>query len=149
MRQFSGSTFPQHSWMHFSITRGLRPLVMRKCIHLCWGKVDPSNCLMWKSYIFLTRECGLNERRIENSLNVFWSSIQVYLFWVQWDKKSKRKTKDKILMCVFNHDEAKGSQATLLIIIQSLCGLIRRSGLIHFDWDLEILALNSLQQCGV
>ena len=51
-------------------------------------------------------------------------------------------------MCVFNHDEAKGSQATLLIIIQSLRGLIRRSGLIHFDWDLEILALNSLQRVG-
>ena len=48
-------------------------------------------------------------------------------------------------MCAFNHDEAKGSQATILIIIQCLCGLIRRSGLIHFDWDLEILALNSLQ----
>ena len=33
MRQFSGSTFSQHSLMHFPITRGLRPLVI-------WGNAS-------------------------------------------------------------------------------------------------------------
>ena len=46
-------------------------------------------------------------------------------------RNEKGRQKTKILMCVFNHDEVKGSQATILIIIQCLCGLIRRSGLIH------------------
>ena len=35
MRQFSGSTFSQHSLMHFPITRGLRPLVI-------WGNASTS-----------------------------------------------------------------------------------------------------------
>ena len=50
MRQFEGSTFPQHKWMHFLITSGRRPRVIEKCIHECWGKVDPENCLMWKRH---------------------------------------------------------------------------------------------------